>query len=70
VPYTVIAEARAHRAEGLRGGYWVLTVARCPLCQGRHIHGGGNEPSPSYGYRAAHCTPGHDYLLVPTGEDE
>jgi hypothetical protein len=47
---------------------WILEIAKCPYCSGRHEHGGGSvEGPPALGFRAPHCfgrvAPG-DYELV------
>jgi hypothetical protein len=38
-----------------RGRYWAVTVDRCPLCDRKHYHGGGDGPEPALGDRVAHC---------------
>lgn len=47
---------------------WSLTVERCPLCGKRHVHGGGDGPSPTLGHRVSHCAgddvAAGDYFLV------
>jgi hypothetical protein len=53
-----------------RSKYWSLTVMRCPFCQGRHSHGGGDGPEPALGFRASHCATRESgtYELVPAAE--
>jgi len=45
------------RLEQHRDGYlWVIDC--CPLCGGKHTHGGGllfDEPTEYLGHRVAHC---------------
>jgi len=39
-----------------RDGIWSWIVKTCPLCHGRHAHGGGSDDEPGLlGVRAAHC---------------
>src|SRR5215212_1903368 len=38
-----------------RGRYWAVVVERCPLCDRKHFHGGGDGPEPALGARVAHC---------------
>jgi hypothetical protein len=55
-----------------RSKYWSLTVLRCPFCQGRHFHGGGDGETPDLGFRASHCATRESgtYELVPAAESE
>lgn len=39
-------------------GNWLWVVPCCPVCQGRHVHGGGaitDDPRALLGHRIAHC---------------
>ena len=50
-----------------RSRYWAVTVERCPFCQGKHYHGGGDGPEPALGHRVAHCDSHHGgYELIET----
>lgn len=46
---------------------WLWVVPTCPLCGGKHTHGGGSyqdDPREMLGHRIAHCGTGGDYHLV------
>jgi hypothetical protein len=53
-----------------RGSYWAITVERCPFCQGKHYHGGGDDSRPDFGYRLSHCIdrPSRTYEILPAAE--
>ena len=56
-------EARAIRSPST--GVWCLLVI-CPFCWKRHMHGGGDDSEPFYGYRVSECLiGGRDYDLIP-----
>jgi hypothetical protein len=45
---------------GAFGSFWHLaSVTACPLCGGKHQHGGRGGPEPEYGSRLAHCAGDH-----------
>lgn len=68
---TIKAFCIATRAEwrhGRRNHLWTLTVEKCPHCNQRHTHGGGDGTVPILGDRAAHCVDGRGgYELVLEG---
>lgn len=59
---------RAEWRHGRRNHLWTLTVEKCPHCNQRHTHGGGDGTVPILGDRAAHCVDGRGgYELVLEG---
>lgn len=46
-----------------RSGTWRYR-ARCPHCNGTHLHGGGARPIPVFGSRDADCNLGGAYAAV------
>lgn len=68
---TIKAFCIASRLEwrhGRRNHLWTLTVEKCPHCNQRHTHGGGDGIVPILGDRAAHCVDGRGgYQLVLGG---
>lgn len=68
---TIKAFCIASRPEwrhGRRNILWTLTVEKCPHCNQRHTHGGGDGAVPILGDRAAHCVDGRGgYQLVLKG---
>jgi hypothetical protein len=53
-----------------RSRYWAVTVLRCPYCQRKHFHGGGDGSEPDLGARRSHCITGDGgtYELIETAE--
>ena len=64
------AEVTIRRSIGHRNPYWILEIAKCPLCSKPHSHGGGlvSEP-PLLGHRQSHClrqTSGYELVEMET----
>lgn len=52
---TVTERPIAHARAEMRGTTRLLIIDSCPICGGRHQHGGGDFPGDGDGHRTAHC---------------